>query len=363
MISFRFISKIVSLILLSTCIVFLDSSSLSIAHAESRIGNGSWHIDAQGGTESVRWDVNRLGAKVTLTRNGRQVQTSGVKGEYQIGNIAPGAIDNYVLSFVSPITQDRAALLAERWGDTPADVISKIGHVATGTLTIQMPSSGAQSADAAAGLPNSTKFRYTTFIPEAFRPDPPLACTDLLNPLTQRFVGDNRQPDPNSSKYRTRIDVNIDWTAFSAFTVSKSTGPTRREELVITSLLPYSTEWRLNSQKYASTSTMSVARTGSPGWNYLSFSIAQNVKDPLCDPALVSGVYFDYKVTISRTNGYQMDGEAAVFPTHEVYFQNSNDNVWHEILVLPTQDWFCLLPTAGIIPWNCKQTHSEFGTY
>ena len=107
---------------------------------------------------------------------------------------------------------------------------------------------------------------------------------------------------------------------------------------------------------------MSVARIGSPGWDYLSFSITQDVKDPLCNPATVSGVYFNFMVTISRTGGYQMDGETAVFPTHEVYFQDSTDHVWHTIMVLPTQNWFCLVPIAPAVT-ECKVNKSVFGVY
>jgi hypothetical protein len=358
-------SKVLFLTFLFSGMTFLGNYSSEAAYAESRLGSGHWRIKALDGVENVSWDMGAGLGVVVLSRNGEEVARSSGAGTFQIAGVEPSSTDEFVLSVTTELDDSRTAQLARKWSEPQAYVKALVKHVSTGTLSITMPSLNGpgSSAEAANALPASTLFRYTTFIADAVMPDPPAACTDTANPLLQRFVGDNRQPNPDATRFRTRIDVNIDWTSFSAFSVSKSIGPTRREQFeFLFSPYPHF-EWTLNKLDYADSSTMSVARIGSPGWDYLSFSITQDVRDPLCNPATVNGIYFDYKVTISRTGGYQMDGESVIFPTHEVYFQNSNDHIWHTIMVLPTQNWFCLVPgpTSGAL--GCKQPHSTFGVY
>ena len=197
-------------------------------------------------------------------------------------------------------------------------------------------------APAQAALPASTTFKYMTFIREAYVSAPPVGCTfvntvhldDLLSP--RYFKGDNRGFNVNSSKFRTKFNVTVDWSLGGR--VSSSSAVSLTERYVKLSDGTY----EFDGKATASGDTMAVT-TLSKSSTFTKFNIHQDESNPLCRPQ-PNGIFSDYTVSVARSGAHTVTGSALRVPNHEFYLKDSDQTSWTKIFARTGSDFGCLTP-------------------
>lgn len=199
-------------------------------------------------------------------------------------------------------------------------------------------------APAQAALPASTTFKYMTFIRESYVPTPEILFTkpcDAINAvhngrLNRYFKGDNRGFNVNSSKFRTKINVTVDWSLGGRVSPSNAVGPTQRYVKLTDG------SYQFDGEATASGDTMNVS-TLSRSSTLTKFNIRQDESNPLCLPQ-PNGIFSDYTVSVARSGAHTVTGSALRVPNHEFYVKDSDQLSWTKIFARTGSDFGCLTP-------------------
>ncbi len=184
-----------------------------------------------------------------------------------------------------------------------------------------------------------TRFRYQTFISEAYVPVP----TDIFCPgapdkagYGSYFTGDNRGFSAGSTQNKTALDFKFDWLNLTVNSVSKYVGPTRVVyfNAVTGALLS-------GPSATASTSGMSVTLVGSPSATKMTARLKHDIGNPLC---ISKGIFYDLTISAMRTGSYTVSGQVQKVPNHEFYVRDSNSSTWTTIYRYENVGFHCLIP-------------------
>jgi hypothetical protein len=188
---------------------------------------------------------------------------------------------------------------------------------------------------------SSTLLRYQTFIPEQYVSAPSVGCS-YSGDYDYYFAGDNRSFTPGSSKFRTRMDVKVDWATGQTPLLTKTVGTTHVYQL-------YNGVYSLKDQQTAPSSSMQILNA-SVSSSTATFEMKQDVVNPFCT---ANGIYFDFAVRINRSGGYSLTGSRLIIPDHEIYIMDSDASTWTSILQADHY-WFfaCLTPVLSV---TCTQ--------
>jgi hypothetical protein len=200
---------------------------------------------------------------------------------------------------------------------------------------------GGGVAYGAESLPGATRLRYQTFIRNKYvEVDASSNCIPWLTwGKRHAFGGDNRGFNPDSSQFRTRFDVRIDWLEGGNQVALTSVGQSKTYEWNDT--LPVSDKWQLTGETTQSTAGMgltSISETPS----LVHFKMDHNISDPFC--LWVNPVSYNLDVYISRSGTYTITGTRNRVPDHEVYIRTDVKPDWAVIYQRENYSYNCLWP-------------------
>jgi hypothetical protein len=314
---------------------------------------GSARAFSTEGTAEIAWDGSDIDVEwtsvspestVTVTAGDKKVSTTVGEGSVSLSR------EQFSEETIS-ITWEREAQASDL---EDIDASKSVRDLATTnpemfviSSTVGIPIEGAVGeggfvAPAQAALPASTTFKYMTFIREAYVSAPPVGCTfvntvhldDLLSP--RYFKGDNRGFNVNSSKFRTKFNVTVDWSLGGR--VSSSSAVSLTERYVKLSDGTY----EFDGKATASGDTMAVT-TLSKSSTFTKFNIHQDESNPLCRPQ-PNGIFSDYTVSVARSGAHTVTGSALRVPNHEFYLKDSDQTSWTKIFARTGSDFGCLTP-------------------
>lgn len=316
---------------------------------------GSARAFSTEGTAEIAWDGSDIDVEwtsvspestVTVTAGDMKVSTTVGEGSVSLSR------EQFSEETIS-ITWEREAEVSDL---EDIDASKSVRELATTnpemfvvSSTIGIPIGGAVGeggfvAPAQAALPASTTFKYMTFIREAYVPTPEVLFTkpcDETNAvyrgrLNRYFKGDNRSFNVNSSKFRTKINVTVDWSLGGRVSSSKAVGPTERYVKMTDGT------YEFDGEATASGDTISVS-TLSRSSTLTKFKIQQDESNPLCRPQ-PNGIFSDYTVSVARSGAYTVTGSALRVPNHEFYLKDSDQTSWTNIFARTGSDFGCLTP-------------------
>lgn len=187
--------------------------------------------------------------------------------------------------------------------------------------------SAVASTLAAAAVATKTRFRHTTFIAAATAPGWP--C-NVMPPNTY-FGGDNRSWSEKSSRFRTRLDANINWVSRKV-TQSKNTGDTKL----------FNNNGTLREVKNAGIDAYDLYIVDAATSSRVTVRAEHDAKNPFC-ANVGAAITYHWQATIYRDNRIYMVGDHDRAPDHEVYLNNFVTPSWahtrHELF-----SFNCLVP-------------------
>ncbi|WP_330949073.1 hypothetical protein [Virgibacillus sp. MG-45] len=172
---------------------------------------------------------------------------------------------------------------------------------------------------------------YKTFLKDYWVKNP--------NPLSKYkwFRGDNRSYSATSNKYRTKVNVAVNFTSNSStVSMQKYRGVTKA----------YNSNKEFMKQGYADISGIKlhvVSRTS----NKASFYVNHAVKDPL--PFIAADIDYRVEADIYKNGKYRFVGTHDQAPHHEVYLKGSSYTTIHRA---PMINIYHLLPTHPNKVWS-----------
>ena len=210
-------------------------------------------------------------------------------------------------------------------------------QVITAPLADSQPS--VMAALAVATQATTTKFRQTTFIPDAFLEAPQSVCTPL-NTNSYRFLGDARSwSSADSAGYRTRMDVTINWLNGPGVTLTKNVGTTVRQ--VQNSF----GTWVSDTSATAPNTSMTMT-VQSKSANSAIVRLSQNVVNPLCNTLLTNGIYADTLLAIYRTGAISGSINYLAMPNYELYLRQDS-GAYSTVARLAYYSPWCLVKGLG----------------
>ena len=198
-----------------------------------------------------------------------------------------------------------------------------------------------QAAQAvSAGL---TTLRYRTFISDLWVDAPIL---NVCSPVGKEYAfrGDDRSYGPTFSSYRTSQEITVDWNSNGSLSQTKDVGTTKRYVKV-------GSTHTYDDSLTASDSTITLGVT-SHSSSFVNFHIAEDVKNPFCQPSLTNGIFYTYQVHLYRSGSYTLTGYALAAPNHELYIRDDNTGGWTTIFKKSNRGFDCFVVTVGGIVCN-----------
>lgn len=309
------------------------------------VGEATVEIERLGSQVSIYVEDLPEGGELTVARGSVEVEETS-EGVYKDLLPANSSTGLYTLSLETPVTE--ASPLVSKGVIDAKDVEA---YVNLDVVTTFIPTSEAdsQAAYAATALPSRTRFRYQTFIAEAFAPAPPPACAPVPTNnilVFARFLGDNRSWDPDSNSYKTRSDVVVDWGAGGTITPEFSVGETTRITDYV--YLPVPVPVTVVHKKTASSEGMKLIR-GEMSSDYVSFRIISDVTNPLCLDFATKGISYNFSFYIQREGRFVVKGTMLRVPNHELYTRNNISPSWRNLFQVTNQGFQCLFALS----WDC----------
>ncbi|MEN9967332.1 MAG: hypothetical protein RL036_565 [Actinomycetota bacterium] len=209
--------------------------------------------------------------------------------------------------------------------------------------TVFVPQTTSQIAVASALLATTqaatSKFRQTTFIPDAYLDAPQGVCTPL-NTNSYRFVGDARTwSSADSASYRTRMDVLIDWLSGPSISWSRSVGTTVRQ------VQNAFGSWVFDTSATAPNTSMTMV-VQSTSSNSAVIHLHQDVTNPLCNGLLTNGIYADTNLAIYRTGAISGSINYLAMPNYELYLRQDSGS-YSTVARLAYISPLCLVKSLG----------------
>jgi|Laugresp1bdmlbsn_1035097.scaffolds.fasta_scaffold03663_1 hypothetical protein len=254
----------------------------------------------------ISWANDVVNSEIHVYVDGSEIATAGENpsGNAQLDNL-PGESLN--ISAVR-VHLDQTANTEYATADFTQQVI-------TAPLADTQPS--AMAALAVTAQATTTKFRQTTFIPDAYLDAPQSVCTPL-NTNSYRFLGDARSwSSADSAGYRTRMDVTINWLNGPSVILTKNVGTTVRQ------VQNYFGTWVSDTSATAPNTSMTMT-VQSKSANSAIVRLSQNVKNPLCNSVLTNGIYADTLLAIYRTGAISGSINYLAMPNYELYLRQDS---------------------------------------
>ena len=154
--------------------------------------------------------------------------------------------------------------------------------------------------------------RYTTFLGEKWLENPNVVS------LHRYFTGDGRGFDPESSAYRTRADITLNFSNTEPDVELKgSVGKTKS----------YNVNKEFKEEDTASKDGIVLENIRKDNDNIL-FTISHSVGNPLVTSPDVN---YEVHAVFNRNGYFDIDGKHDQSPNHEVYIKNAEKNEWEMI--------------------------------
>lgn len=196
-----------------------------------------------------------------------------------------------------------------------------------------MPLFLSQSASASAAAAK-TYLRYQTFIPDAYLGAPALGCTPGGSEFV--FEGNGRSFNPDSSSFKTRFQVTIDWTKNGELTYSRTVKPTKRY------LIGPNGQPRMDTeQTEIATNENMIFEEKSKSSTLTHFKLDHSVTNPMCNEFFTFPIWYKTDVWVARSGGYTITNEYRRAPNHELYMKDSDENTWTPLLQAYTYSMEC----------------------
>jgi hypothetical protein len=343
------LKKIFSVAVIS---VTLIAGGIPISQTETttktvEVGEATVKIERIGSNVSIHVKELPQGGELTVSRGSLELLEVS-EGLFKDKLPAHSSTGLYTLSLESPLELDSAQI-----SKGVIDVKDIDSYVNLDVVSTLVPGAeiGSQSAYASTTLPSRTRFRYQTFIPGADTAAPAPICAPPSTELYVafgKFLGDTRSWNADSTSYRTRSDVVVDWGAGGTITPDFSVGETT---LIVDYYYPLMVNPRtVTTKKTASSETMKLVR-GAMSSSFVSFRISANVTNPHCWDLLTNGIFYDFAFYVHRDGTYVVDGTLLRVPNHELYSRNNVNSSWRTIFQTSNQGFECLALGA----WWCSE--------
>jgi hypothetical protein len=173
------------------------------------------------------------------------------------------------------------------------------------------------------------KFRYATFLAEEFVVNP--------NPLSKNhiFKGDGRDFQPESERYRTCVNVNLDYPNHRSMTFMKDIGRT----------IAYDRSGRVREDAVASDEGIVLEKSEhQPG--EVGFLLTHAVGNPLVPAPTVD---YEVRAVFRRDGTFDMTGFHDQAPHHEIYIIRGEGSEWRTIHLSRSKG---LAWMSGVIAWQ-----------
>ncbi len=305
------------------------------AQVTSQMGTAS--VDIQGNTATLSWTEPAHNSEVIIYEGTKEIAQSSESGELVKSNIE---IDKLSVTWIRDLTDSEEHKVQQLNQSDPINdtTARQLVHFETKTFgsgnSVSQP--GVDVANAMT-LPGSTTFRFTTFIRDLWVPAPDFACTQVGGRIYE-FTGNDRGFAPESTSFKTRFSVTIDWTSNGNISGQKGTQPTSL-------FLLHADGTRAFVDKKTAPTTGMNLEVVTESTTLSAFRIHHSVVNPLCSEVLTGGIYYDVKTYAARSGKVTMVGEALRFPDHEYYVKDNDQSTWTSIFKSFGTSIFCL--TSG----------------
>lgn len=200
-----------------------------------------------------------------------------------------------------------------------------------------------QSASATAAAAK-TYLRYQTFIPDAYLGAPASGCTPGGSEFI--FEGNGRSFNPDSSSFKTRFQVTVDWTNNGELTYSRTVKPTKRY------LIGPNGQPRIETEETAmATNGNMIFEEKSTSSTLAHFKLDHSVTNPMCNEFFTFPIWYKTDVWIARSGAYTVTNEYRRAPNHELYLKDSDENTWTPLLQAYTYSMECFNKTSLTQLW------------
>ncbi|MEY4741399.1 MAG: hypothetical protein RL672_149 [Actinomycetota bacterium] len=290
---------------MGTVVVATPDGPAYVKYAGLGAGDGlAAAVEVQANQVAVAWDPSLDATSVAVLLNGEKLDV--LDSGSATAQVAPGE-KLQVQVFVNDSTStDRNAVQSLEFAQfslvAPLSATMQATAVAATTLT----------------LPSKTTYRQNTFIPD---PYVNLVANGPCSPLSlysYRFVGDNRSWSPNDgASHRTRMDVNIDWTAGPTVTTVRHVGTTIRQ------IDDVNGNWREDARQTASNANMKITLS-SLSANSAALHLDQDVVNPFCNTLVTNGIASTSTVAIYRAGYVTGSLNYLAMPNYEIYYRQDS---------------------------------------
>ena len=343
--------KAYSVGILVTFLVGIGSLDVSDHSAEKTIQLGDASIEISREWSNVEIRVSNLSPdqEIQISRGGLEIDESNTESNLYRDDLSlNSSLDQYTITVESPLSGSSDLIAANKVDSRDLPNYAEIEVI---NLRVPQFDNNSDRALAASELPNRTRFRYQTFISEAYVSAPAIACAPEPNEYgypVGMFKGDSRSWNPDSNSYRTRSDVVVDWSAGGTVTPYFSVGES-------TQVLAYPFN-SFTFNKTASSEGLKLVR-GVISPDYVSFHIYSDVVNPFCISQLTRGIFYDFAFYVHQTGEFVAKGTIRQVPNHELYTRNDVNSNWRTLFQAPNQGFGCLATFVE----DCKKYQSELG--
>lgn len=285
-------------------------------------------VVASANTTFISWANNLANSEIHIYVDGSEIATAGdnPSGDAQLDNL-PGA--SFSISAVR-VHLDQSSVTDYATVDFTQQAV---------TAPMADTQSSALAALAVTAQASTTKFRQTTFIPDAYLDAPQVVCTPL-NTNSYRFLGDARSwSSANSAGFRTRMDVSINWLNGPSVTLTKNVGATVRQ--VQNNFGTWGSEPSLTA---SSTSMKMIVQSTSA--NSAIIRLSQDVVNPFCNPVVTNGIYADTHLAIYRSGAISGSINYLAMPNYELYMRQDT-GAYGTVARLAYYNPLCLVKGLG----------------
>lgn len=340
--------------------IVLQFPIVGAAHASTTTNllGGEWEISSTDSEAVVSWNIPITEGDVSLFRDGVLVSTDDEIGQFEVSDVTPQDTLDFSIQVTAPLDENQALKLSVEESISLEAAHSGFEQVAVSGMTLTVPSIGTSTmstASAATAWPTITNLRYQTFIPNINVPAPIAGVCSPIDGLDYRFAGDNRSFNANASTFRSRFDVNINWSTGTTSAI-RLVGQTRREVYD-----DKSATWFFDATKTASNAGMSYRALSGQSSTFTSFNMHHELRNPFCIESLTNSVYYDLDFDVYRSGTFVISGVTVLVPNHELYIRDSDTTAWTTVLQRSTKTLDCLNPFYALIG-TCSKTVSTSGT-
>lgn len=189
---------------------------------------------------------------------------------------------------------------------------------------------------------NHMQVQYKTFIPNRRVTAPGTACRASLPWTTLYFGGDNRGYSASSSKFRTRTNVQMNFTT-KRITLSKFIGTTNR--------YPNNTSNVPDQSATEAGKNIYFKKTPKINSSSASYRLYHSSGNPLC--WLGGSVWYEVEATIYKNGSASIYGYRLRAPNHEMYIKGSSGS-WQTVMRRDSKSFVCLVINlnCGVDEWT-----------